>query len=92
MVDNLLPDHVGLPHFLDLAVHLVQLTTWMGRVGQLFPQSTPSWLKVIGGVGGVGGEPCDYSVTSSPIGLFTSLGLGWGLGLGGQGLGLGLDN
>ena len=31
MVDNLLPDHVGLPHVLDLAVHLVQLMTWMGR-------------------------------------------------------------
>ena len=33
MVDNLLPDHVGLPHVLDLAVHLVQLMTWMGRGG-----------------------------------------------------------
>ena len=33
MVDNLLPDHVGLPPVLDLAVHLVQLTTWMGRWG-----------------------------------------------------------
>ena len=30
-VDNLLPEHVELPHVLDLAVHLVQLTTWMGR-------------------------------------------------------------
>ena len=40
MVDNLLPDHVGLPHVLDLAVHLVQLMTWMGRGGvilRLFP-------------------------------------------------------
>ena len=33
MVDNLLPDHVELPHVLDLAVHLVQLMTWMGRGG-----------------------------------------------------------
>ena len=30
MVDNLLPDHVGLPHVLDLAVHLVQMMTWLG--------------------------------------------------------------
>ena len=33
MVDNLHPDHVELPHVLDLAVHLVQLMTWMGRGG-----------------------------------------------------------
>ena len=33
MVDNLLPDHVGLHRVLDLAVHQVQLTTWMGRGG-----------------------------------------------------------
>ena len=33
MVDNLLPEHVELPHVLDLAVHLVQLTTCMGRGG-----------------------------------------------------------
>ena len=59
MVDNLLPERVELPHVLDLAVHLVQLTTWMGRGGhtetfslfELFPWSTPSWLKVIGGGG-----------------------------------------
>ena len=31
MVDNLLPEHVELPNVLDLAVHLVQLMTWMGR-------------------------------------------------------------
>ena len=31
MVDNLLPDHVGLPRVPDLAVHLVKLMTWMGR-------------------------------------------------------------
>ena len=60
MVDNLLPDLVGLPHILDLAVHLVQLITWIGRRGHtetfslfgLFTWSTPSWLKVMGwGVG-----------------------------------------
>ena len=39
VIDNLFPDHVGLPHVLDLAVHLVQLTTWMGRgvILRLFP-------------------------------------------------------
>ena len=39
MVDNLLPDHVGLPHVLDLVVHLVQLMTWMvrGVILRLFP-------------------------------------------------------
>ena len=30
VVDILLPDHVGLPYVLDLAVHLVHLSTWMG--------------------------------------------------------------
>ena len=37
-VDNLLHDHVELPHILDIAVHL-----------ELFYQSTISWLKVISG-------------------------------------------
>ena len=58
MVVKILPEHVELPHVLDPAVHLVQLTTWMVRGGHTetfplsthFPQSTPSWLKVIGGV------------------------------------------
>ena len=38
-VDNLLPDHVGLPNVLDLAVNLVQLMTWMGWevILRLFP-------------------------------------------------------
>ena len=37
-----LPEHVELPHVLDLTVHLVQLTTWMGRGGhtETFPSST----------------------------------------------------
>ena len=29
MVDNLLHEHVELPHVLDLAVRLVQLMTWI---------------------------------------------------------------
>ena len=33
VVDNILPEHVELPHVLDLAVHLVQLMTCMGRGG-----------------------------------------------------------
>ena len=33
VVDNLPPNHVELPHVLDLTVHLVHLTTWMGRAG-----------------------------------------------------------
>ena len=39
MFDNLLPDHVGLPHVIDLAVHMVQLVTVMGRgvIMRLFP-------------------------------------------------------
>ncbi len=39
MVDDLLPDHVGLTHVLDLAVHLVHQTTWMDRgvILRLFP-------------------------------------------------------
>ena len=32
----------------------------------LFYQSTPSYLKVMGGVGGGGGGPCDFSVSPSP--------------------------
>ena len=47
----------------------------------LFYQSTPSWLKVRGWWGGVGG-PCDYCVSPSPFGLdFGTLGL-WDFGLG----------
>ena len=62
----------------------------------LFYQSTPSCLKVVGGVGG----PCDYCVSPSPknwvfrffrLGLTLESGFGacWDRGLG---LGLGLDN
>ena len=54
VVNILLPDHVGLPHVLDLAVHLVPLQTWVGRVGHT------EALRY----------PCDYSVTPVPIGLW----------------------
>ena len=103
MVDNLLHEHVALPHVLDLAVHLVQLTTWMGRGGhtetfsllELFPWGSPSWLKVVGGGGGVGWV-AHVIIVSPPVpiglGFFTFLGLGLRLVLGGQDLGLGLDN
>ena len=68
MVDNLLPEHVELPHVLDLAVHLVQLTTWMGRGGHT---ETFSLLEPLGGGLG-GGGPCDFSVTPSPLtGIWT---------------------
>ena len=78
---RLLPTHsqlvmVGLPHALDLAVHLVNFFGWMSQGGHsepllllpLFYQSTPFCLKVIGWWGGVGG-PCDFSVSPSPFGL-----------------------
>ena len=62
MIDKLLLEHVGLPHVLDLAVHLVNFFGWVSQGGHsepllllaLFYQSTPSCLKVIGGWGGVG--------------------------------------
>ena len=54
--DKLLLEHVGLPHVLDLAVHLVNFFGWMSQGGHsepllllaLFYQSTPSCLKVMG--------------------------------------------
>ena len=61
---------------------------WMGRgaypetylLKALFCQSTPPWLKVMGGL--VGGGPCDFSVSPSPFGLdFGTLDLDFGLGL-----------
>ena len=50
---------MGLPHVLDLAVHLVNFFSWMSQGGHsepllllaLFYQSTPSCLKVRGGWG-----------------------------------------
>ena len=52
-----LTDHVGLSHGLDLAVHLVH-PDWMGRGDHsetfpllaLFPETTPTCLKVMGGL------------------------------------------
>ncbi len=39
VIDNLFPDHVGLPHVLNLAVHLVQQMTWISWGGhtETFP-------------------------------------------------------
>ena len=60
-VENLLHDHVELPHVLDLAVHQVNFFGWMGTGDHsetpllllLFYQSTPSCLKVMGWLGWV---------------------------------------
>ena len=57
LTDKLLHEHVGLPHVLDLVVHLVNFFGWMSQGGHseqllfiaLFYQSTPSCLKVRGG-------------------------------------------
>ena len=57
LINNLLLDHVGLPHVLDLAVHLVNFFGWVSQGDHsetllllaLFYQSTPSCLKVRGG-------------------------------------------
>ena len=67
LIDKLLLEHVGLPHVLDLAVHLVIFFGWMSQGGHsepllllaLFYQSAPSCLKVMGwgGGGGGGGGP-----------------------------------
>ena len=56
-------------------VSLVNFLGWMSLESYseplfllaLFYQSTPSCLKVMGG--GVGGGPCDFSVSPSPFGL-----------------------
>ena len=52
MVDNLLHEFTELPHVLDLAVHLVHLTTWIGSRGHT---ETFSLLA------------CDFGVTPSPL-------------------------
>ena len=95
--DKLLLKHVGLPHILVVAVHLVHFFGWMSQGGHseqvlffaLFYQSTPSYLKVVGW----GGGPCDYCVSPSPknwvfgffrLGLTLESGFGacWDRGLG----------
>ena len=55
LINKLLLEHAGLPHVLDLAVHLVNFFGWMSKEGHselllsaLFYQSTPLWLKVMG--------------------------------------------
>ena len=74
LTNRFLLEHAGLPHGLDLTVHLVNFFGWMSQGGHseplllfaLFYQSTPSCLKVRGGgVVGWGGGPCDYCV--SPV-------------------------
>ena len=52
VVDNLLTEHVELPHVLDLAVHLVQLTTWMDST---FSLEHSFMVKSCGLVLGLGG-------------------------------------
>ena len=57
LIDKLLLKHVGLPHVLVLAVHLVNFFGWMSQGSHceqlllfaLFYQSAPSCLKVMGG-------------------------------------------
>ena len=71
MIDKLLLEHVGLPHVLDLAVHLVNFFGWMSQGGHseqllffaLFYQSTPSCLKV----GGGGGVVAHVIIVSAPV-------------------------
>ena len=68
MTDKLLHEHVGLPHVLDLAVHLVNFFGWMSQGGHsepllllaLFYQSTPSW-----GWGGV--AVAHVIIVSAPV-------------------------
>ena len=73
MIDKLLLEHVGLPHVLDLAVHLVNFFGWMSQGGHseqllffaLFYQSTPSCLKV--GGGGVVVVVAHVIIVSAPV-------------------------
>ena len=74
MIDKLLLEHVGLPHVLDLAVHLVNFFGWMSQGGHseqlllltLFRHITPSCLKVIGWVAG-GGLVAHKILVSAPV-------------------------
>ena len=85
MIDKLLLEHVGQPHVLDLAVLLVNFFGWMSQGGHsepllllaLFYQSTPSCLKVMGGVGWV----AHVIIVSAKVLLVLTLGL-WTLDLG----------
>ena len=70
-----------LPHVLVLAVHLVNFFSWMSQGGHseqiiffaLFYQSTPSCLKVRGGV--VGGVVAHVILVSAQVLLVLTLGL-----------------
>ena len=73
--------YIGQPHVLDLAVHLVIFFCWMSQGGQsepllllaLFYQSTPSWLKVMGGGGVV--LVAHVILVSAQVPLVLTLGL-----------------
>ncbi len=81
LIDKLLLKHVGLPHILDLAVHLVNFFGWMSLWGHseplllfaLFYQSTPSCLKVRGVW--VGGVVAHVILVSAQVLLVLTLGL-----------------
>ena len=88
MIDKLLLEHVGLPHVLDNAVHLVHFFGWMSQgdhsepllLSALFYQGTPSCSKVIGWGGVV--VVAHKILVSAPVPWIGDLGLGdWGLGL-----------
>ena len=102
MIDKLLLEHVGLPHVLVLAVHLVNFFSWVSQGGHseqlsfsaFFYQRTPSCLKVIGWWGGGGGVVA-HVILVSALGPNPSFFIFWGTfiqlgGLLGQGPGLGL--
>ena len=75
MVDKVPLEQVGLPHVLDLAVHLVNFFGWVSQGGSSGPllllaflyQPEHSFMLKSYGVGG--GGPCDFSVSPSPFGL-----------------------
>ena len=101
MIHNLLLEHVGLPHVLVLAVHLVNFFSWVSQGGHseqllffaLFYQSTPSCLKVIGGGVGWVAHVIIVSAQGPNPSFFLFLGdfySTWSLL--GPGLGPGLDN
>ena len=75
--------------------HLPNIQRYLGHTSINSHSDRQTLQKLGGGVGGLVGGPCDFSVSPSPnwtFGFGTYLGLGLGLGLGGLDLGLGLDN
>ena len=90
LIDKLLLEHVGLPHVLDLAVHLVNIFGWMSQGGHsepllllaLFYWSTPSCLKVRGRAAG-GGVVAHVILVLAQVPSVLTLGLWtWDFGLG----------